>query len=59
MSASKAAMAKEIRELREELVARGQIIRALVEYTRPEGHHDAWWPLESVDPPKWFWIDYA
>ncbi len=52
-------MAKEIRELREELVARGQIIRALVEHTRPEGHHDAWWPLESVDPPKWFWIDYA
>lgn len=52
-------MAKEIRELREELVARGQVITALVEHTRPEGHDGPWWPLPDRPAPKWFWIDYA
>lgn len=59
VSASKAALNKQIRDLHEELVARTQLVVALVEHTRPEGHDGPWWPLESVDPPNWFWADYA
>ncbi len=59
MSASKAAMAKELRELREELAVHRRVIAALVETTRPDGHDGPWWPLSREEAPSWFWADYA
>ncbi len=59
MSDSKAAMAKEIRELREELATHRQVMLALVELTRPADHDGPWWPLPHAQAPAWFWAAYA
>lgn len=59
MSASKAAMAKEIRELREELAATRQLMSALVEHFRPEDQDGPWWPLDHEKAPEWWWLPWA
>ncbi len=59
MSASKAAMNKEIRELREELARHRQVTVALVEHFRPEDHDGPWWPLGEDKVPSWWWAEYA
>ncbi len=52
-------MAKEIRELREEIAAQHRTILALVELTRPEGHDGPWWPLPHDQAPPYLWTSYA